>query len=892
MLNVTAQRSPEAAKSYFAKSDYYSEGQELIGEWGGKGAVLAGLFGQVEKPAFDSLCDNVNPVTHEPLTPITRGNRRTGYDFTWSAPKSVSLVHAMTGDERIVKAFRESINDTMSEMEADMQTRVRKGRVELDRTTGNMLWAEFIHLTSRPVNGIPCPQLHAHCFAFNASYDSVEGQWKAGQFGKIKGDGYYWQAVQQARFANRLQTLGYSIAKTKDAFEIAGVSLATIQKFSLRTSLIERVAAKLGITDPKAKAKLAATTREAKLNAIPYSQLVRGWDQQLTPAERDSIAATRGQPQKVAAEDKAHAGYAADHLFERSSVIDERRLLTLALRHGIGEVSPEGVRAQANRLGLLKREETGKMWVTTPQVLAEENAMLRFAVNGKGSCLPLTAGQDNWHQGLSASGLSGQQQAAVAHLLTSPDRVMILRGAAGSGKTTLTTEAVRQIESAGKPVVMLAPSAQASRGVLRDEGFKDADTLSRFLIDNEMQATAMNGVIWLDEAGLVGSRTMASLFKVADHLNARIILAGDKRQMASVERGVALRTLEDVAGLKIAEVTDIRRQSGEYKEAVKLLSTGRTTEGLAKLDAMGWVKLMSESDPYAPIARDYVDKLRMSHDRERSALIVSPTHAEGARITAEVRRELKDQGMIGKDDRQFTRLVPLQWTEAERGDERQYAGDEVLQFHRNSGYYKAGERIEAGAIFSSARPTNPAHFATYARSTIDLTSGDLIRITANGKTAEGNHKLNNGAVYTIAGFTSGGDIALSNGWIVGKDFGQISHAYVSTAHASQGRTVDHVLIAQSAMSYPASSREGFYVSVSRGRRSATIYTDDKQELRDAVNRSNPRLAATELLKKPKPQLWRRVRDAMARVQLAALVAAKTRLHELNAAKEKELTYAR
>src|SRR4029077_4808420 len=125
-----------------------------------------------------------------------------------------------------------------------------------DRTSGNWAYAEFIHLTSRPVNGLPCPQLHAHCFVANASYDVVENQWKAGQFGKIKGDGYYWQAVQQVRFANRLQELGYSIHKTKDAFEIDGVPETVLKKFSLRTGVIERVAAKLGITDPKAKAKL------------------------------------------------------------------------------------------------------------------------------------------------------------------------------------------------------------------------------------------------------------------------------------------------------------------------------------------------------------------------------------------------------------------------------------------------------------------------------------------------------------------------------------------------------------------------------------------------------------------------------------------------------------
>ncbi len=199
MLNVTAQSSSEGAKAYFAKSDYYSEGQELVGNWGGKGAVLLGLHGEVQKQDFERLCDNLDPQSGEQLTAINRGNRRVGYDFTWSAPKSVSVMHALTGDERIVKAFRDSIGDTMREMEGEMQTRVRKSGQDSDRQTGNWCYAEFVHLTSRPVKGVVCPQLHAHAFAFNATLDPVENKWKAGQFGAIKANGFYWQAVQQAR---------------------------------------------------------------------------------------------------------------------------------------------------------------------------------------------------------------------------------------------------------------------------------------------------------------------------------------------------------------------------------------------------------------------------------------------------------------------------------------------------------------------------------------------------------------------------------------------------------------------------------------------------------------------------------------------------------------------
>src|SRR6202021_4074483 len=186
MIRISQQDSAAGAKRYYATADYYSEGQELVGSWGGKGASRLGLFGTVDKFSFERLCDNLHPQTGEPLTVRTRTERRVGYDFTFSVPKSVSLLYAMSGDQGILDAFREAVDETMREMEAEMKTRVRKGMQDNDRTTGNMVWAEFIHTTSRPVDGLPDPHLHAHCFAFNTTWDEEERRWKAGQFAEIK----------------------------------------------------------------------------------------------------------------------------------------------------------------------------------------------------------------------------------------------------------------------------------------------------------------------------------------------------------------------------------------------------------------------------------------------------------------------------------------------------------------------------------------------------------------------------------------------------------------------------------------------------------------------------------------------------------------------------------
>jgi ATP-dependent exoDNAse (exonuclease V) alpha subunit len=140
------------------------------------------------------------------------------------------------------------------------------------------------------------------------------------------------------------------------------------------------------------------------------------------------------------------------------------------------------------------------------------------------------------------------------------------------------------------------------------------------------------------------------------------------------------------------------------------------------------------------------------------------------------------------------------------------------------------------------------HFQAYSTQDIPLAAGDKIRITQNGFTRDKAHRLNNGAIYDVKGFTKKGDIKLSNGWVIDKQYSNLAHGYCTTSVAAQGKTVDRVFIAQSSESFPASSQEQFYVSASRGRQQARIYTDDLEALREAVARSSVRTSATDLVK--------------------------------------------
>jgi hypothetical protein len=119
-------------------------------------------------------------------------------------------------------------------------------------------------------------------------------------------------------------------------------------------------------------------------------------------------------------------------------------------------------------------------------------------------------------------------------------------------------------------------------------------------------------------------------------------------------------------------------------------------------------------------------------------------------------------------------------------------------------------------------------------------------------------------VYEVEGFNRQGDIKLSNGFVLPKDYGGVTHGYVVTSHASQGKTVDVSLIALGAESFSAATREQFYVSVSRGREAVRLYTDNKAAMMDAVQSSAARLSATELMQetsgrpKPKPSIMGRL----------------------------------
>lgn len=845
MLRIIQSRSVNHARSYFSTADYYSEGRETIGRWRGAGARLLGLEGTIEQADWDALCENRHPETGKSLTVRQKDDRTVGYDFNFHVPKSVSLLYARTRDERIIDAFRDAMDGTMHDMEEEMATRVRKGGKHENRATGNMVWGEYIHLTSRPVDGVPDPLLHGHCYVFNSTFDQEEERWKAGQFRNLKRDAPYFEAVFHSRFSHHLAELGLPIERTAKGWELAGIDRELVAKFSRRTEQIEKLAEELGITNPELKSELGGKTREHKQRDLKFEELQQVWHDRMTEAERnalDTLAARLGgdaEPTDANASARA-VEYARDHVFVRRSVVPERQFLTTALKHSVGQATVEEVKSETDRSGLITAERHGRRMVTTREVLAEEQSIVRFARDGRGTCAPFVRQYEDFRD----SELSAEQQAAIKHIVESRDAVIMLRGAAGVGKTRLMKEAASAIEESGTKVFAFAPSTDASRIVLRKEGFVDAQTVATLLVNEKLQRQVAGQLIWIDEAGLMDAPTTREVFALAERLDARVLLSGDRFQHGSVARGDVLRMLESEAGIKPAAVNTIRRQkdSEEYRAAVQALSEHRIGEGYLRLDKLGAIKELPYNERYRHIATDYLQAL----DDGKTALVVCPTHVEGQRVTDEIRKGLRAAEELGEQDQTFLKLDNTHLTDAQKRDSLNYSPGDVLVFHQNAKGFVRGERFVVKA--DGSIPTDQAErFQVFRPSEISLAVGDTVRFSHTGRTADDQHRLENGSVYKIDRFDESGNIVLDNGWIVGKEFGHLSHGYVVTSHASQGKTFDRVFIAQGRVSFAASSREQFYVSASRGTQQVTIYTEDKEELLEAVKRSDERLTATEFI---------------------------------------------
>jgi conjugative relaxase-like TrwC/TraI family protein len=249
MLTIRAMSNGRGhAAHHLVHSDYYAEGQRVVGYWQGRGAAELGLVGEVRDEQFEAIRQGLYPATGERLRRRQSADRlsvdgeiqsrgRHLHDFTLSAPKSVSVVAALGEDERLVQAHQQAVEAALQELEASAAARVRMEGANENRRTGNLVLAVYHHDTSRELD----PQLHTHAVAGNLTYDGTEGRWKALQASDIYTQRAYLTEVFRNTLAHQVRALGYDIDNRHDArgrdlgFEIRGVSQDLVRTYSQRS---------------------------------------------------------------------------------------------------------------------------------------------------------------------------------------------------------------------------------------------------------------------------------------------------------------------------------------------------------------------------------------------------------------------------------------------------------------------------------------------------------------------------------------------------------------------------------------------------------------------------------------------------------------------------------
>jgi conjugative relaxase-like TrwC/TraI family protein len=849
MFTVVAQKNLADAEGYFdehlAQNDYYAAGEVRPGQWIGTGAERLGLQQHVTRNQFHALCENQNPNDGERLTQRQQAEnvRRVFYDFTCSAPKSVSVLAVTLDDQRLIEAHEEASCLAFRELETFAATRVRKQGNQRDRTTGNLVAAAFTHTTSRALD----PQLHSHFTVFNATFDADERCWKALQAGGMYDAIRYGTAVYRNELAKRVQQIGYRIVPAKHGFEIEGVSDTVLKRFSKRSQeakkVVQEMEAKLGHKLSNNAVALAVhQSRAKKMKGISTVEVMERQLAQLSPDEQQSLQSLResAHPSKLASfalmESQAF-NHAVAHVFERKSVVPEHELLNIALSHRPGAVDLNRLKATVKHSDELVKTERG---LSTKEILATELNLIQTVNAGCDTVAPLHPGYQP------ADWLGEDQQRAIYHVLRTSDRITGLKGLAGTGKTTALRELLAACKEARIEPLFCAPTAAAT-DVLRKEGF-EAVTLQSLLLSKP--SLTKDKLVVLDEAGAVGIDDLKRLFDFAQE--ARILLSGDTGQHASVARGDALRLLERHSDFKSGQLSAIRRQrKAEYRKAVELAAQKRTVEAFAQLERMGVVAELSGDKLHDSAAKSYVKALA----ENRSALLVAPTWAEIEAVTDKVRAALKTSGRLTGEEKEFSVFDSFSWTEAQKRDARQYRPGMAIRFHQGKGGFAKNETVTVVAVESDSLKVQRADgtenlFPLGAGLALDVGELRKLRVAAGDKlllqaNAMASHKrFVNGELVKVKAIQDD-SIVLADGRVLPENYRTFAHGYAVTSHAAQGKTVDEVLVVASSRSLPAVHQEQFYVSISRGRDACRVFTDDADQLRSHVTRSSARLAAIE-----------------------------------------------
>lgn len=542
MLTISGIGSAAGAADYYGADDYYTTGEaDSPGlEWGGKAAKSLGFTGAAAPDQFRQVLEGSHCALQSDATP--HPDRRSGWDLTFSAPKSVSLAILVGGDQRLDRAHDRAVDRAMVYVEKHFAvTRQRRNGSIEQVPTGNLLYAKTVHGTSRHGD----PQRHTHVVLANATVEPGTRKVRALETLHLYKHRQLVGRVYQAELAKEALALGYDVRRDVDrgTFELAQVSRKDIETFSRRH---EQIQATMKAEEARRGRRLNGAEREAaalrnrprKLDTSRY-ELTTRWQEQ---------AKAIGLTQKLVQSEKGRAGSDVTSLVSGGVSETKSRFFSVWLRmirrapggadpyaSLVGERNRDFDARQAVSFGIQVAEEGGAVFsrhevvrramdiakagmtvdrlerevglllkdgrlkaagepvrgeMTTARALTLERGVVDLVLEGRYAARPLVSdGRANAlldDRRLAANGFSlrDEQREAARHILTSPDRYVGVQGLAGVGKTAMCCTVNDIVVGEGGQIVGLAPTHQAVKA-LQDGAGIASSTLESFLHRHE-----------------------------------------------------------------------------------------------------------------------------------------------------------------------------------------------------------------------------------------------------------------------------------------------------------------------------------------------------------------------------------------------------------------------
>lgn len=826
-----------------AHQRYFQEGGEPLGQWWGQGAARLGLAGQVETDPFLRTFEGFHPFTDERLVQNAgKQGRLCGLDLTFSAPKSVSTVWAVSDREEqgaIQRDHAAAVQAALGYLE-DECAFTRRGQKGQQSDPAGLVVAVYEHGTSRAQD----PQLHSHALCFNAGLRE-DGTFGALHTGKLFHAKMAAGALYRAELSRRLELRGYAVERTANTFEIRGVPASLVEAFSQRRAEIKRALAERGLSSARAAAVAALDTRSVKEH-IAREQLVVQW-RQAASEHHFGVAAAAAlrrsgllrSPRQIRAEMQAAVAEAKNRLSHSASHFSRRDLLRgvaeaaqgrgLGAEHARVAVDHELQHGDLVHLGSNRGEArytTKELFQLEMQLLAGIEALQRS--EGRGApdraltraVAQVEAAETRKARELNPAAaerrLTPEQHRALRHITQRPGRVSAVTGIAGSGKSFLFAAGREVWESEGYRVLGVALSGKAARGLQEGAGIQSY-TVARLLQDlsggtahvladakhhlRQLGRAALGKktfdrsrlqldgrtVLVVDEAGMVGTRQMAELVAGCERAGCRLVLAGDARQLQAVEVGGPFRSI--TARIGQAELTQIVRQQLDRsdrnplwrRQAVAAFADGRATEALAEFQQRG---LLHVQDTREGAMRALVETWAAGGTSQpQEHLILAATREETRELNRLAQAARRSAGKLG---------------------------------HRQL-------RVEGQTLFERDR-------VLFTRNSygLDVRNGDLGTI----------REIDLRGQRLTVRLDSGRDVTFSL-----QEYADLLLGYAATTHKAQGATVSraYVLAGNAAMT----DRELTYVQASRARENTQFFTHRVREW-DAAERRMTDVTLDEL----------------------------------------------